>query len=217
MDNLLVSDDLDHWQRVYRERRPDEVSWYEPTPTASLALIEEAGLPPDAAILDAGGGASDLAGRLLASGYADVTVADVSEAALRRARSELGPLAEKVSWVQADLRTHRFGRSFDLWHDRAALHFMVDPADRAAYLDTLRETLAPSGHLVIATFGPDGPERCSGLPVDRYGAAELIELLGDEFELISSRSLDHRTPSGKAQQFLYAHFVRGGLIRSAAP
>ena len=203
-----MSDELSHWQRVYGERRPDEVSWYEPAPTASLEMIGEAGLAPGAAILDAGGGASDLAGRLLAAGYADVTVADISEAALRHARERLGPDGERVKWLRADLRTHRFGRRFDLWHDRALLHFMVDQDDRAAYLDTLRGALRPHGHLVLATFGPEGPETCSGLPVARYGADELAALLGDDFELRSSRTLDHRTPTGNSQQFVYAHLTR---------
>lgn len=197
-----------HWQRVYSDRSPQEVSWYEPTPRVSLEMIGEAGLAPDAAILDAGGGASGLAGHLLAAGFTDITVADISAAALRRARENLGPEAERIAWLQADLRTHRFDRRFDLWHDRAVLHFMVDPADRAAYLETLRGALRPGGHLVVATFGPEGPTRCSGLPVGRYDAAELAALLGDELTLRSSRLLEHRTPSGSTQQFLYAHLIR---------
>jgi SAM-dependent methyltransferase len=203
-----VSNDLAHWQRVYRERRLQEVSWYEPVPEASLELIEEAALARDAAILDAGGGASNLAGHLLRVGYTDITVADISEAALRHSREELGPDAERITWLQTDLRTHGLGRRFDLWHDRAVLHFMVDPADRAAYLDTLRDAVRPSGHLIVATFGPEGPAQCSGLPVDRYSAAELAALLADDFELLSSRLLLHRTPSGTTQQFLYGHLVR---------
>lgn len=197
-----------HWQRVYSERQPWEVSWHEPVPETSLELIEEAGLPRDAAILDAGGGASSLAGRLLAAGYTDIAVADISEEGLRRAREELGPEAERVAWLRADLRAHEFDRRFDLWHDRAVLHFMVDPDDRASYLETLRGALRPGGHLIVATFGPEGPERCSGLPVDRYGATELSALLGEEFTLLSSRLQDHRTPSGAKQQFLYAHLAR---------
>lgn len=203
-----MTDDLAHWQRVYRERRPQEVSWYEPAPEVSLELIEEAGLARDAAILDAGGGASSLAAGLLALGYTNITVADISKGALRRAREELGPDAERIAWLQADLRTQELGRRFDLWHDRALLHFMVDPGDLAAYLETLRSALRPSGHLIVATFGPEGPERCSGLPVRRYSGAELSSLLGDEFELLSSRLLLHRTPAGTPQQFLYAHLVR---------
>ena len=184
------------------------MSWYEPAPEVSLELIEEAGLARDAAILDAGGGASTLAASLLGLGYTDITVADISEAALRRAREELGPDAERIAWLQADLRTDELGRRFDLWHDRALFHFMVDSADRAAYLDTLRGALRPSGHLIVATFGPEGPQRCSGLPVHRYSATELSSLLGAEFELLSSRLPLHRTPAGTPQQFLYAHLVR---------
>jgi SAM-dependent methyltransferase len=210
MENLRMKGDLAHWQRVYRERRPGEVSWYEPNPAVSLELIEEAGLSAGAPILDAGGGASGLAGRLLDAGYTDVTVADISAAALERAHAALGAEAERVRWLQADLRSQGPGRRFDLWHDRALLHFMVDAADRARYLETMRGALSPSGHLVVATFGPEGPTRCSGLPVDRYDATGLSALIGDEFELVSSRLSDHRTPSGASQQFLHAHLARRG-------
>lgn len=209
MHNLPMDGYLDHWQRVYAERAPSEVSWHEPEPAVSLELIEEAGLERRAAILDAGGGASLLAARLLESGYTDVTVSDISAAALDRARAGLGSIAGRVSWLQADLRAHRLERRYDLWHDRALLHFMVDPDDRARYLDTMRGALRASGHLVVATFGPEGPTRCSGLPVDRYGADQLSALLGGEFELLSSRLVDHRTPSGASQQFQYAHLRRG--------
>jgi SAM-dependent methyltransferase len=196
-----------HWERIYEEKAPDEVSWYESVPRASLELIEEARVARDAAILDVGGGASGLAGRLLDAGYTDITVADISGRALDRARAALGEDADRVAWVEADVREHDFGRRFDLWHDRAAFHFMVEGADRAAYLETLRGTLGPSGHLIVATFGPEGPTRCSGLPVSRYGAPAIAELLPD-FELVSSRLEMHHTPSGTAQQFLYAHLRR---------
>lgn len=203
-----MSGDLDHWQRAYRERQPREVSWYEQAPEVSLELIEGAELAPSAAILDAGGGASSLAGHLIAAGYTDVTVADLSRAALERAREDLGEAAGEVEWVQADLRDHDFGRRFDLWHDRAVLHFMVEPSDREGYLATLRRSLRSGGHAILAAFGPEGPTRCSGLPVVRYSAAELSALLGGEFELLSSRLQDHRTPLGATQQFVYAHLVR---------
>jgi ubiquinone/menaquinone biosynthesis C-methylase UbiE len=196
-----------HWQGIYEGNAPDEVSWYEPVPRASLELIEEAGVARDAAILDVGGGASSLAARLLDAGYTNVTVADISVAALERARSAFDGDAERISWVAADVRDHHFGRGIDLWHDRAAFHFMVSATDRDGYLATLRRTLNPGGHLVLATFGPEGPTRCSGLPVSRYGAQELTELLPD-FELRSSRLQVHHTPAGTPQQFLYAHLQR---------
>jgi len=203
-----MGDEHGHWQQVYEERAPSEVSWFESAPDRSVALIEATGVGKDAAIVDVGGGASRLAGELLAAGYNDVTVADISERALEEARAELGDRAESISWIEADVRGDAFGRRFDLWHDRAVFHFMVDEADRAAYLDTLGESLAPCGHLVIATFGPQGPEQCSGLPVRRYGAEELADQLGPRFEALGSEIVVHGTPSGNAQQFLYARFRR---------
>jgi SAM-dependent methyltransferase len=197
-----------HWQRTYAKRGVEELSWTEPVPTTSLALIGEADLPSDAAIIDIGGGASRLAAELLGRGHSDVTVADISAQALDRARADLGDAAGRVTWVEADVRDHDFGRRFDLWHDRAVFHFMVDAADRDAYLSTLNRTLRPDGHLILATFGPDGPAECSGLPVDRYDAEEIACLLGDGHELLSSKLVEHRTPSGESQQFMYAHFRR---------
>src|SRR5918995_5202074 len=143
-----------HWERIYEEKAPDEVSWYESVPRASLELIEEARVARDAAILDVGGGASRLAGRLLDAGYTDITVADISGRALDRARAALGEDADRVAWVEADIRDHDFGRGFDLWHERAVLHFMVADADRSGYLEVLRRTLRPAGHVIVATFGP---------------------------------------------------------------
>jgi len=167
-----------YWERVYREREPQEASWYEEVPKTCLALIKGAAVPLDAAIVDVGGGTSKLAGLLVAAGYADVTVADISGAALERARVELGAAADQVTWIEADVRSHDFARVFDRWHDRAVFHSMVEPGDRDAYLAAVRRTLAPGGHAVLATFGPGGPTECSGLPVARYGPDELMDILG---------------------------------------
>lgn len=194
-----------HWQRTYRERSVEELSWTEPVPDASLALIEAAGLRPGAAIIDVGAGASRLAAELLARGYTEVTVADISTKGMERAKADLGDQADRVTWVEADAREHDFGRRFDLWHDRALFHFMVEPADRDGYLAVLNRSLKPGGHLVLATFGPDGPSECSGLPVSRYDAGAIARTLGKEYELVASRLVEHRTPSGTAQQFIYAH------------
>jgi SAM-dependent methyltransferase len=196
-----------HWQRVYDRREPQEMSWYEPAGEISLALIQEAQLPADAAIIDAGGGTSKLAGQLLEAGYTDITVADISPQALQRAQLELTD-AERIHWVQADLRSHNFGRRYDLWHDRAVFHFMADPTDREHYLATLRTSLLPGGHLILATFGPDGPTRCSALHVTRYSTDQLAALLRPDFKLVSSHQTEHATPSGATQQFVYAHLRR---------
>ena len=197
-----------HWQGVYQRREPDQVSWYEPMPETSLEWIEKAGVRSDAAILDAGGGASALAGELVRQGYADVTVADISASAIERSQAALGELAGQITWVVADLRSHRFDRRYALWHDRAVFHFMVEDEDRDAYLAVLRAAIVPGGHLILATFGPQGPAECSGLPVRRYDAATLSALLGPGFRLLDSELADHRTPSGAKQQFLFAHFER---------
>jgi SAM-dependent methyltransferase len=203
-----MSRDEQHWRRLYERHAPQEVSWYEPVAELSLALIEEARLPFDAAILDAGGGTSRLAGQLIDAGYTDITVADITAEALQSAQAELGETATRVRWVEADLRDHDFGRRYDLWHDRAAFHFMVDPGDRERYLATLSRSVRPGGNVILATFGPNGPTHCSGLPVVRYSAEELTQLLGPGFQIISSRQTDHTTPSGAIQQFVYAHLRR---------
>jgi SAM-dependent methyltransferase len=193
------------WQRTYAEKPIEKLSWTEAVPATSLDLIAEADLPRDAALIDVGGGASALAGHLVRAGYSDVTVADISPEALERAQSDLPGEAGRITWIETDLRNHDFGRRFDLWHDRAVFHFMVDAADRGGYLTVLDRTLRPGGHLILATFGPEGPEECSGLPVQRYGEETMQKALGADFELVSSRLTDHRTPSGRHQQFLYVH------------
>jgi SAM-dependent methyltransferase len=204
-----LTDAATHWERVYAENASDEVSWFEPTPRTSLELIGEARIDKDLPVIDVGGGESHLAGELLELGYTDVTVADISARALEVARAELGRRAGEVRWVNADILDHDFGRRFSLWHDRAVFHFLVEPATRDAYLEAMRRGLARDGQLVIATFGPQGPTSCSGLPVRRYGAADLVGLLPD-FELTSSRSLQHQTPGGNEQQFQYGRFIRLG-------
>lgn len=205
---MMGPSDAEHWEGVYSRREPEELSWHQPDPERSLALIAEAGMAPSSAILDLGGGASRLAGRLLAAGYEDVTVADISGAALDSARAELGAEADRVAWLRLDVRRQRLDRRYDLWHDRALFHFMVDPDDRHGYLANLRRVLRPGGHLVLATFGPEGPTSCSGLPVRRYGSDDLLATLGAGFELLSSELETHRTPAGGEQQFLYAHLRR---------
>jgi SAM-dependent methyltransferase len=194
-----------HWDHVYTTKDPTKVSWYEPTPARSLALIEALGLPPAAAILDVGGGTSGLAGALLEAGYTDVTVADISSSALEHAQAQLGTAADRVGWIKADVRTHPFDRRYDLWHDRALFHFMIEEQARFEYMDSLRRALRSGGHVIIATFGPDAPTHCSGLPVSRYRGEELATEFGDDFELISAELEDHITPGGGEQQFLYAH------------
>jgi len=204
MSRITQNDDpRAHWRAVYETRAPTEVSWYEPVPRRSLELIQAAGLPPGSALLDVGGGASTLADHLLEMGFTDVTVLDIAETALARARARMGSAATRVQWISADVTAWEPTRRYDLWHDRAVFHFLVDPALRARYVAVLRAALAPHGHVVMATFGPEGPTRCSGLDVQRYSARQLGAVLGPGFRLVRDHLEDHVTPAGRRQQFLY--------------
>ena len=197
-----------HWEQVYETKGEREVSWFEERPTLSLDMIARAGATADAAIIDIGGGASRLVDTLLDEGLSDITVLDLSAAALAAAKARLGPRGRSVAWIAADVTQWQPARQYDVWHDRAALHFLIEPADRAAYIETLRRALKPGGHAVIATFAPEGPERCSGLLVQRYDAQSLGRLLGREFELLETGRDVHRTPRDVAQAFQFSLFRR---------
>lgn len=199
----------DHWQDVYTRKSPQEVSWYQPEASTSLALIARTGLGPDAAILDVGGGASTLVDGLLARGFRHITVLDLAEAALAAARERLGERAAGVTWRAGDITTVALpAQAFDLWHDRAVFHFLTTPGARAAWRRQLLAALRPGGFVVLATFADDGPEKCSGLPVCRYSEAGLQAELGEAFELLESRREVHRTPGGNEQRFVYGLFRR---------
>lgn len=197
-----------HWDEVYAGG-DDDVSWHQDTPERSLAFIER--VAPDRAvpIVDVGGGSSRLAGELLGRGYTDVTVLDLSRAALDLAKQRLGDRGGVVTWVAGDLRQWEPDHRYAVWHDRAVLHFLVDPGDRRAYAETLKRALVPGGHAVIGTFAPDGPEQCSGLPVMRSSPDDILELLGRGFEPVQAEREEHRSPSGRAQQFNWLIARRG--------
>jgi SAM-dependent methyltransferase len=197
-----------HWERVYAARSPAEVSWFQAHPALSLELIEEAAPHRDARILDVGGGASVLVDCLLEAGYRRLAVLDISAAALQHARARLGVRAEAVEWHEADVTAFSPPHTFDLWHDRAVFHFLTERADRARYVAALTRALSPGGHIVIATFAPDGPPQCSGLDVVRYEPAALAAELGPGFALCTSRSEIHLTPAGNTQHFHYCLFRR---------
>ena len=192
-----------HWQSVYRDRSADEVSWYQSDPEVSLSLIRGCGLVPDAALLDVGGGASVLVDHLLRHGFCDVTVLDIAEDALALSRQRLGTDANKVSWQVADITGFSPDRCYDLWHDRAVLHFLTAPEQRKAYRAVLEKALRPGGYLVIGTFAMDGPIRCSGLEIVQYDASKLFEVLGPQFVLREERKEEHLTPAGKPQKFAW--------------
>lgn len=199
-----------HWQQVYGTKTTTDVSWYQETPAPSLELIERVCASLQSGIIDIGGGASVLVDHLLSAGYRDVTVLDLSAASLSVARARLGKQADRVEWVVDDVTTWQPARTYDLWHDRAAFHFLVDEKDQAAYVERLRLVLRKGGHAVIGTFAPDGPEKCSGLPIRRYDAASLGAVLGQEFQLVDSRRHDHVTPWGATQRFQFSTFRREG-------
>lgn len=193
-----------HWQTVYLSKPVDSVSWYRPHLDVSLALLEKAGMTPSSRVLDVGGGASTLVDDLLDRGVTDITVLDLSEQALTVSKDRLGPRAAGVRWIAADLLEEPLpADGFDLWHDRAVLHFLVDPHDAKRYVEQAQHALRPGGHAVIGGFAPDGPERCSGLAVARRSGAEIIALFGNSFTLIDQRHERHRTPGGTEQSFLW--------------
>jgi len=192
-----------HWDQVYAARLPDEVSWYQPVPIRSLEFIRATGEPLTTPIIDVGGGASTLVDQLLLAGYSDISVLDIAAGALDHARKRLGDLATRVTWIEADITRYRSDRMFAIWHDRAVFHFLTDAEDRERYLGVLRRTLRSGGHLILATFGSEGPTRCSGLLVQRYSEPEVSALLGSGFALRRHTVDEHRTPMGKTQQFLY--------------
>jgi SAM-dependent methyltransferase len=198
----------EHWQGIYGKHAVDEVSWYQERPASSLALVRGAAAPPGAAVIDVGGGASRLVDGLLEAGYRHVAVLDVSETALGRARARLGERAARVEWIAADVTRWRPSRRYDVWHDRALFHFLVDPADRAAYREALAAAVPAGGHVIIGTFALDGPERCSDLPVVRYDAASLQAELGAGYGLVETLAESHHTPAGKVQRFQFSRFER---------
>ena len=199
-----MSDRSAHWDNVYGTKRETEVSWYQASPATSLAMIRAANLDHRAAIIDVGGGASHLVDALLQDGHRDVAVLDLSANALDVARKRLGAAASVVDWIVADATTWRPARTYDLWHDRAAFHFLVEEPDRAAYLDRLHRGVKAGGHAVIGTFALDGPEKCSGLPVQRYDPATLSGTIGSAFELIAHEAHRHVTPWGATQPFQFS-------------
>lgn len=197
-----------HWDKVYGSKAVNEVSWYEAAPERSLALIRSTGIGRSDAIIDVGGGASFLVDELLSSGYVDVAVLDISGTVLDSLRQRLGERASAVSFLQEDVTAFRPARRYSVWHDRAVFHFLTEPEDRRRYVDALRAALTTQGHVILATFGPAGPERCSGLPVVRYDARSLAAELGSEFHPVASFLAVHRTPWNAEQQFLYSRFRR---------
>jgi len=196
----------EHWENIHRRGRPEGVSWYRPHLERSLRFIEEAGLALDAAGLDVGGGTSTLVDDLLDRGFSKVSVLDISRSAIRQAQARLGTRAEAVTWLIGDIARMKLPKHhYDFWHDRAVFHFLTEDADRRRYVTAVRRSLKPNGHIVVATFGLAGPERCSGLPVVRYSPQGIQAELGDQFRKVGSAREIHHTPSGREQEFVYCY------------
>ena len=195
-----------HWEKTYRAKSPTEVSWYTPHLEESLRLIEEVA-NSDARVIDVGGGASTLVDDLLAVGHSHLSVLDISNTALELARERLGQRADLVNWIRGDVTSVELAPdSYDVWHDRAVFHFLLEEDDRKKYVANLVPSVVPGGHAIIGTFAPSGPERCSGLDVRRYDAGTLHAELGDAFELDAALEMTHVTPGGNPQRFAISRF-----------
>ena len=194
----------DHWESVYQSKAADQVSWYAPHLTTSLKLIQRAAIDKHAAIIDVGGGEATLVDDLLAEGYERVSVLDLSQTAIDVARQRLGAQADQVGWYCADVTTATLPQQyFDVWHDRAVFHFLTTREEREAYVNAVLRAVKPGGHVIVATFAEDGPEKCSGLPVMRYSADGLHAEFGAPFTLLQQEREEHHTPSGTVQKFIY--------------
>ena len=195
-----------HWDQVYKTKPSNQVSWYRPHLETSLALISRAARTNSASIIDVGGGESTLVDDLLAQGYQSITVLDISQTAIEVTKKRLKELAERVQWIAGDVTEAELPRgAFDVWHDRAVFHFLTSTEERVAYVQQVAYAVRPGGHVIVSTFGPEGPTKCSGLDVARYDANSLHEQFGARFRLVESAKELHKTPFGTTQQFLYCY------------
>ncbi|TNF22975.1 MAG: class I SAM-dependent methyltransferase [Deltaproteobacteria bacterium] len=201
----------EHWEGVYSRREVTDVSWYTPHLARSLEVMDEVGIGSNAAVIDVGGGASTLVDDLLDRGFRDVTVLDLASTALDASRARLGERAASVTWRVDNVLTADFEPArYDVWHDRAVFHFLTDPADRDRYVAQVLKAVKPGGHVILATFALDGPDRCSGLPVARYDADGIHAAFGPRFEKLGSLAETHNTPAGKPQAFTWCYCLRVG-------
>jgi SAM-dependent methyltransferase len=206
--NQIDNDKKKHWENIYRTNKPDGLSWYEDKPETSLMLIESTGLSLNAEIFDNGGGAGRLVDHLIELGYRNITVRDISETALNIAKRRLGNKAEQVSWIVEDEASCCPHKPFDIWHDRAAFHFLTDNKEINNYVEIIKKCIKPGGYFIISTFSENGPSKCSGLEVKKYSEDTLNELIKEVFEKIYCFTKDHHTPTGNTQNFLYCIFRR---------
>ncbi len=203
-----TADHARHWEQVYSTKQPDELSWFQADPALSFRILSDLPVQKDDPIIDVGGGASRLVDCLLAGGFSNISVLDISSAALEKSRKRLAEQAGNVTWIEQDITRFSPAQKYAVWHDRAVFHFLTRANDRLAYRQVLHQALAPGGYLVIMSFALDGPERCSGLDVVRYDADTLQKELGNELELFETHDHVHRTPWGSDQSFMCAVYRR---------
>lgn len=197
-----------HWEKVYDSKSPLEVSWHQAEPTISLQLIRNTRISLDQPVIDIGGGASTLVDHLCAENYSNIGVLDISAKALSYAQERLGSRASKIEWYEEDITSFNPPHPFSVWHDRAVFHFLTEESDRKNYIKTMKQSLKPNGHLIIAAFAIGGPEKCSGLDIVQYNAEKLSAEIGKNFDLIEQISEVHVTPGNQQQNFLYFHFIK---------
>jgi SAM-dependent methyltransferase len=195
-----------HWEHIYKSKGVREVSWFQEHATQSITLIRKTGVSLGAKIIDVGGGASTLVDDLIDQGYSEITVLDISGTALRRSQNRLGQRASLVTWLELDItRAELEPNIYDLWHDRAVFHFLTSETERAHYVRAVRRSVKTGGHIIVASFGLNGPERCSGLNIVRYDAESMHREFGNDFELVDTTTEVHHTPFGTDQQFIYCY------------
>lgn len=198
----------EHWQKVYGNKDSMDVSWYQSKPEVSLRFFKELNIQKEAAVIDVGGGDGNLVDYLLQEGYSDITVLDISEKALEKSIQRLGEKAKLVNWIVADINGFAPAKKFDVWHDRAVLHFLTDEADRKLYLETANSYLKPNAKIIIGAFSDQGPDKCSGLPVKQYNESSLSAFVKKYFHKIKCITADHLTPFNTIQNFLYCSFLK---------
>lgn len=203
---MEIFDRKKHWENIYQTKELKDVSWFQPIPETSLYFFKQLNVPKTAKVIDIGGGDSFLADHLLGLGYKDILVLDISTAAIERARQRLGDQAKNVKWIVEDAVNFKPTEKYDFWHDRAAFHFCTDEQEISTYLETAEQNINPAGLLVIGTFSEQGPKKCSGLEIKQYSELTMAEQLKPFFEKINCITVDHKTPSGTIQNFVFCSF-----------
>lgn len=201
-------DNVAHWENIYKTKELNEVSWFQPTPITSLEFIKQLSIPKAAKIIDIGGGDSFLADHLIDLGYLDITVLDISNAALNRAKKRLGKRSSEVSWIVADAANFKPTEKYDFWHDRAAFHFLTEDCDIENYISTLENCLTTGGKAVFGTFSEEGPKKCSGIKIKQYSESKLINQFKKSFLKINCITINHKTPFDTEQNFTFCSFKK---------